>query len=283
MPALIKALDEGYDMAIGSRFKGKMAKGAMSFSHRYIGNPILTTILNLFFKSHISDAHSGFRAIKRVVLIGLGLRTTGMEFASEMIVAALREKIKIKELPITYHPRIGESKLNPFPDAWRHIRFMLLFSPTWLFVVPGLILFLGGFICLVLTALGQLVFLGHAFDLHAMILFIFCALLGFQIVNLGLFAKTFSWLEAFVKKDKILDKFYGKLNLEKGIVVGFCVFMVGFLPSLRILINWIASGFGPLNDTKIALIGLFLMVIGIQVVFSSFFLSLLGMPRKYKQ
>ncbi len=278
--SLIKEINKGYDLVIGSRFKGQICKGAMSFSHRYIGNPVLTTLLNIFFKSRISDAHSGFRAITRKSLDRLNLKSLGMEFASEMIVTALREKLKIQEVPITYYPRKGGSKLNSFPDAWRHIRFMLLFSPDWLFMVPGLILFFMGFLALVLAGLESFVLFGHRFDVHAMILFTFVSLVGFQIINLGLFAKTYSYLEGFIKEDKLLEKFYNMFVLEKGILLGVLSLISGLFINGIIFFQWIKTGFGPLNEVKISLVGLLLMVVGIQTIFSSFFLSLLGLPRK---
>ncbi len=279
IPKLLEELDKGYDLVIGSRFKGKILKGAMSFSHRYIGNPILTTILNVFFNSHVSDAHSGFRGITKKALGRLELRTTGMEFASEMIISALREKLKIKEIPITYYSRKGESKLNALPDAWRHVRFMLLFSPNWLFIIPGFVFFGGGFLALILSIFGKFVFLGHKFDIHAMILFAFFSLLGFQIINLGLFAKTYGWIEGFEKKKVLLKKFYKKFNLEKGILLGGITFSLGFFPGAYIVLKWVKAGFGPLSEAKFCLLWLLLMVIGIQIIFSSFFLSLLGMPK----
>jgi glycosyltransferase involved in cell wall biosynthesis len=281
-PRLIQGLKQGYDLVIGSRFKGNMVKGAMSFSHRYVGNPILTTILNLFFRSKISDAHSGFRAIKKEALKRLDLQTTGMEFASEMIVSALREKLKILEVGITYHPRKGVSKLSPFIDAWRHMRFMLLFSSTWLFIIPGMVFFSAGFLALLLSGVGKLALFGHRFDIHAMVFFAFFALLGFQIVNLGFFAKTYSLTEGFIKQDRLLEKFHSRLNLEKGILIGWVVFISGFSGSVYIFIRWMQAGFGPLNEVRLSLIGLLLMVIGIQTIFSSFFLSLLGLPKKTK-
>jgi len=277
IPKFIEALDEGYDLVIGSRFKGKILKGAMSFSHRYIGNPILTAFLNIFFGSKLSDAHSGLRAFTKAVFNKLDLKTTGMEFASEMIVSALRKNIKIKEVPITYYPRRGKSKLKPLFDAWRHLRFMLIFSPNWLFIFPGLGLFAGGFLALLLSGWGGLTILGHRFDIHAMIFFAFFSLLGFQMVNLGLFAKTYSFLEGFEKEDTSLKKFYGRFNLETGICLGSIAFTLGFIGSIYIVLKWIKSGFGPLNEAKLCILGLLL---GIQVIFSSFFLSLLGLPKK---
>lgn len=279
MPELIKTLDQGYDFAIGSRFMGKMKKGAMSFTHRYIGNPILTAVLNVFFKSKVSDAHSGFRALKKEILQKLQLKTLGMEFASEMIVSALREKVRIKEVPITYYPRKGISKLDPIADAWRHMRFMLLFSPDWLFMLPGLSLFLIGFVALLLASMGKLIFLGHRFDVHAMIFFSFFSFLGFQIVNLGVFAKTYSLLEGFVKKDFLLEKIWKMFRLEKGILAGLILFIVGLAAGTYVFLVWVITGFGELNQARLGLLGVFFMILGIQIIFSSFFLSLLGIPK----
>lgn len=277
IPLLLERLDTDSEFVIGSRFLGKMTKGAMSFSHKYIGNPILTTMLNLYFKARISDAHSGFRAIKRSVFDRLNLKTTGMEFASEMIVAALREKVKIVEVPITYHPRIGTSKLNSMVDAWRHIRFMLLFSPDWLFLVPGYFLFFGGFVAMLFAGWGKLVFMGHSFDIHAMIFFSFFALLGFQIISMGIFAKTYGLVEGLIKKDSMVSMMWKYFDLEKGLFLGALVFLAGLLGFGYILIQWLRVGFGPLNQIKLAIVVLTFMFCGIQTIFSSFLLSLLGL------
>ena len=275
IPSLLEGLDKGYDFVIGSRFRGKILKGAMPFANRYIGNPILTGLLNIFYKSKISYAHSGFRALTKKALDKLGLKTTGMEFASEMIVAAFRENLKILEVPIIYHPRGGESKLNPFYDAWRHVKFLLLFSPTYLFLIPGGILFILGLFVLVFSGWGKLVILGHKFDIHAMIFASIIALLGFQIINLGIYAKAYSFLEGLAVRDKTLARLYHVFNLEKGIALGALFFIIGAFLSLYIVFKWIGSGFGPLNEIKAALVGLIFLVIGIQTIFSSFFLSLL--------
>jgi len=282
MKYLLDSINEGNGFVVGSRFKGSILKGAMPFLNRYIGNPVLTGFLNLFYKANISDAHSGFRAVKKDILKRLELRTTGMEFASEMIVKALKEGIKIKEVPITYSSRKGESKLNPLSDAWRHMRFMLLFSPDWLFMVPGLTLFLGGASALVVTGAGWFSLFGHRFDIHAMVFFTFFALAGFQIVNLGLFAKTYSLIEGFDKGNKLLALFYRNFNLEKGIIIGLCFLGIGSISGIYIVSKWIETGFGSLNELKLSLLFLLFMVVGLQIIFSSFFLSLLGLSKNGK-
>lgn len=280
IPKLIKLLDEGSDMAIASRFMGKMQKGAMSFSHRYIGNPILTTMLNVFFRSKMSDCHSGFRAFKLDVIRGLGLQTTGMEFASEMIVAALREKIKIKEIPTVYRARIGESKLNGIVDAWRHIRFLLLFSPDWLFLLPGTLFFVVGLVGLLLSGFGKLVFAGHVFDVHAMICFAFFILTGFQIINLGLYAKKYALTNNFIKSDRMMTAFEKLFKLESGLIIGGASLLAGFVGMVIVVSRWISAGMGPLNEVMACLLSLLLFVCGIQVLFSAFFLSLLNIKRR---
>ncbi len=279
---LLDSINEGNDFVVGSRFKGSILKGAMPFLNRYIGNPVLTGFLNLFYKADISDAHSGFRAVKKDILKRLELRTTGMEFASEMIVKALKEGIRIKEVPITYSPRKGESKLSPLSDAWRHMRFMLLFSPDWLFMIPGLTLFLCGISALIVTGSGWFSLFGHRFDIHAMVFFTFFSLAGFQIINLGLFAKTYSFIEGFDKENRLLTVFYRNFNLEKGIIIGSSFLGIGSVSGIYIVSKWIKTGFGPLSELKLSLLFLLFMVIGLQIIFSSFFLSLLGLSRNGK-
>ena len=281
IPSLVALLGSGAEMVLGSRLKGTIQKGAMPFSHRYIGNPVLTGLLNLFFRSSISDAHTGLRAISRQPLERLNLKTTGMEFASEMIVAALRARLRIKEIPIVYSARRGESKLNSVSDAWRHLRFMLLYSPTWLFLIPGMLLFCGGAGALVLSGWGKLVFFHHSFDIHAMVFFVLFCLLGSQVIMTGLYARAFSVREGFERHDIFLDTVGRFINLERGIVSGMALFLAGFAGSLYLVEKWIKINFnGPFSEIKLCLFCLLFMMIGIQVVFSSFFLSLLKIQRK---
>jgi glycosyltransferase involved in cell wall biosynthesis len=278
-PKLIKELEAGADMVLGSRFKGNILPGAMSFSHRYIGNPILSGILNLFFGSRISDCHSGFRAFTREAAQRLQLSTLGMEFASEMIVSALRHRLRIVEVPIIYHPRKGESKLESLSDAWRHIRFMLLFSPDWLFLAPGLTLFAGGLGLFLNTALGWLRLFGHVFDIHAMIFFAMFTLAGFQILATGLFAKAFAIREGFAAPSPLLEGFFRIFYLERALAWGGLMFLAGLAGSAYIVGLWVKIHFvGYFLMPKQSLFCVVLMIMGMQTMFSAFFISLLRLP-----
>lgn len=278
IPRFLKAI-ENADMVIGSRFKGKIMGGAMSWSHKYIGNPVLTFLLNLFFKSKISDAHSGFRAIRKEKLEQLELKTTGMELASEMIIKAIKKRFRIREIPINYHPRKGASKLRGFNDAWRHLRFMLLFSPTYLFMIPGVIMFILGLFIQLALLFGPIILFGLPFYIHPMIFGSFLTLAGFQIMFTGFFAKIylFTILE---EKSKFLERFFKTFNLEKGIALGILLFLLGLIIDLIVLLKWIQSNFGELSEIKTLIFALTLNVLGIQIIFNSFYLSILGIERK---
>jgi glycosyltransferase involved in cell wall biosynthesis len=276
----ILPLKEGYDFVIGSRFKGKIEKGAMPWLNRYIGNPILSGILRFFFKTEISDAHCGMRAFTKKAYKKMRLHSLGMELASEMIITALRENLKIKEIPINYSLRKGESKLIPVRDAWRHFSFMLIYSPTWLYLFPGLILFTVGLVLLFSLLYGPIVLLGHQWDTHIMVLASLSSILGIQIIMLGLFAKTFGVISSFLNEDKILSFIWRHFKLEKGILIGVSLLTFGFVFNLLIFNEWVMKHFGPLERVREAILGATFLIIGIQVVFSSFFLHMLGMKIK---
>lgn len=276
----ILPLKEGYDFVIGSRFKGKIKKGAMPWANRYIGNPVLSGILRFFFKTRISDAHCGMRAFTKKAYRKMQLHSLGMEFASEMVISALREQLKLCEIPITYNLRKGESKLIPIRDAWRHFSFMLIYSPTWLYLVPGLVLFLGGVIFLFLLLYGPVQFLGREWDMHIMVMASLSSILGVQIVMLGMFAKTFGVVSGFLKQDKTLQFLWKYFKLEKGIFIGIMLFTFGFFFNLLILREWLAVHFGPLERIREAILGATFIIIGIQAFFHSFFLHMLGIKIK---
>jgi glycosyltransferase involved in cell wall biosynthesis len=280
IPKFLDELKKGNEFVIGSRFKGKILPGAMPWLHRYIGNPVLSFILNRFFKLNISDSHCGMRAFTKDAFLRMRLRTTGMELASEMVINASKAKLKISEVPIVYHPRIGESKLRSFSDGWRHLRFMLMYSPTHLFLIPGLTLMFLGLISLAALSFGPLRIFGLTFDIHYMVVASFLAILGFQVVSLGLFAKQYSLSEQFETGDNTIIWLNRYFNLEKGITLGLILAGAGLVLYANILIKWIASGFGQLAEVRTGIFALTLMIIGIQIIFSSFFLSMLGIRRK---
>lgn len=275
----ILPLKEGYDFVIGSRFKGKIKKGAMPWANRYIGNPFLTLLLRFFFKSELSDVYSGMRAFRKKAYNKMNLISTGMEFALEMIVSALRLKLKIKEVPISYLPRRGISKLSPILDTWRSIRFMLLFSPNYLFLIPGLALFILGIIFVFLFLRDDVVIFGHPCGVHMMLVASLIAIIGFQIINTGIFAKSYSVAEGYINMDRMVTFFINHFNLEKGILFGLAFFLTGMAVNVRIFQTWAKSGFGELDRIRLGIFALTFVAIGIQAVVSAFFLSILNLKR----
>jgi len=270
----IEALREGNDLVIGSRFKGKILKGAMAWTNRYIGNPLLTGMIKIFFRANLSDTQSGYRGFSKDVYKKMDLKTTGMEFASEMIVHALKKKMKIKEVPITYYPRRGESKLSKFRDAWRHIRFILLYSPTYLFNLPGLVIFLAGAILMLRLLLGPIYFLGRAWDVHVMVFSGMLTILGWQILNIGLAAKVFT-SSIGLENSKTIRKMLNFFSLERGIVLGAFIVLIGVALIGYIFYVWMKNNFGYLAQVKTAIAALVAIVIGVQTIFSFFLFSVL--------
>ena len=249
----------------------------MPWHHRYIGNPVLTGLLNLFFRTGVNDAHCGMRALRRDVLPCLDLRTTGMEFASEMVIRAAKEKLTITEFPIEYHPRGGESKLSSFRDGWRHLRFLLVHSPNYLFIVPGLLLAGLGTLIVILVELG-VNFFGRQWGLHTLIGGTLLMIVGTQVLGLGLCAHAYGTY-FMNEKDPWFDRMRGRVRLEHGLLLGGAFMLVGIAMGAYVVITWISRGFGSLSEEKAAIIGGTLVVVGIQIFFSSFLLSILGLRR----
>jgi hypothetical protein len=272
----VDPLRRGYDLVIGNRFAGRMAKGAMTFSHRYIGNPILSGILRLFFHTTVRDAHCGMRAFTRASYPKMRLRTGGMEFASEMVINAAKSGLRITERPISYAPRIGESKLHTVRDGWRHLRFMLLYSPSHLFLLPGLLLLVLGLSVEVILFPGPVHISRVTFDVHTMMLGSVAALLGVQIIIIGLFARYFSLTEELDgEQDQVLQFLTRTFTLERGLMAGIAVFVLGFVVDAYVLVSWIANGMGPLALIRPTVVASTLLAIGAEIVFGSFFLSFL--------
>jgi glycosyltransferase involved in cell wall biosynthesis len=276
IPHFVEELDGGAELVMGDRMDN-IQPGAMPWLHRYIGNPLLSGLLNFFFRTGISDAHCGMRALRRDVLPRLDLRTTGMEFASEMVIRASKEHLKIAEFPIEYHPRGGESKLSSFRDGWRHLRFLLVHSPTHLFVVPGTLLAGLGTLILVIVAAG-VDFFGRAWGLHALIGGALLMIVGTQVVALGLCAHAYGTY-FMGEKDPWFDRMRARFRLEHGLLLGGVFMFIGVVMGAVIVATWISHGFGSLADEHLAVVAASLVIVGIQIFFSSFLLSILGLRR----
>jgi glycosyltransferase involved in cell wall biosynthesis len=276
IPRFVSELNDGAELVMGDRMDN-IQPGAMPWLHRYVGNPLLSGLLNFFFRTGVKDAHCGMRALRRDVLPRLDLRTTGMEFASEMVIRASKEHLKIAEFPIEYHPRGGESKLSSFRDGWRHLRFLLVHSPTHLFIVPGMLLAGLGTLILVFVGAG-LDFFGRAWGLHTLIAGSLLMIVGTQVLALGLCAHAYGTY-FMSEKDPWFDRMRARFRLEHGLLLGGVFMLLGIVMGAVIVATWILHGFGSLADEHLAVIAASLLIVGIQIFFSSFLLSILGLRR----
>ena len=276
----ITPLRDGYDLVMGDRLKGTILPGAMPWSHRWIGNPILSGILRLFFRTRISDSHCGMRSFTREAVEKMDLRTTGMEFASEIVVKALRVGLKIHEIPIVYHPRVGESKLIGLRDAWRHFRFMLLFSPSYLFLLPGLLLMALGAALILALAGGPRELFGHVWDFHPLLFGSLLLILGYNLVVFDVVAKAFSMGVGLADPRQWLQRLMSYFSLEKGLILGGLVFAGGLGIEIQIIYEWFRAGYPELMAVRGIAIGMTAMVLGIQTVFASFLVSLMQIQHR---
>ncbi|HVW18013.1 MAG TPA: glycosyltransferase family 2 protein [Solirubrobacteraceae bacterium] len=276
IPRFVSELDAGGELVIGDRMDN-IQPGAMHWANRYIGNPLLSGTLNLFFKTGVRDAHCGMRALRRDVLPRLDLRTTGMEFASEMVIRASKEGLDIREFPIQYHPRGGETKLSRLRDGWRHLRFLLVHSPTHLFVVPGLVLAVLG-VLVALTAVTQLSLFGRQWDIHTMVAGALLMIVGTQVLAMGLCAHAYGTYY-LGDKDPWFDRMRARFRLEHGLMLGGAIVLAGVALGAAILAIWIHRSFGELGEERLAVLAATLVIVGIQIFFSSFLLSILGLRR----
>jgi glycosyltransferase involved in cell wall biosynthesis len=275
--SFVDRLESGDDLVVGSRFNGKIHDDAMPFLNRFVGNPVLNGMLNLLFGVKVSDAHCGMRAVRRSALPGLDLHSTGMEFASEMVFKAFRRGLSVSEVPIEYFPRTGESKLNRFGDAWRHVRFMLLYSPSWLYLGPGGILLLLGLLGMVVLAAGPIDVLGRTWQIHTMLGFVALTLIGAQVIQLGVFARTYARVR-IGESDPLLERLGRRLKLEHGLLAGGLLILAALAILGTIFVAWALDGFATLRHEYATALGFTLFGLGLQVVFSAFFLALLVMP-----
>lgn len=281
----VEKLRDGYALVMGNRFKGGIIPGAMPPLHRYLGNPVLTTIGRLFFKSPCGDFHCGLRGFNRAAILNLDLRTTGMEFASEMVVKATLHGLPVTEVPTVLSPdgRSRPPHLRSWRDGWRHLRFLLLYSPRWLFLYPGALLMLAGLIIGLWLLPGERTVAGITFGIHTMLFAAAAVIVGFQAVNFAVFTKIFAISEGLLPEDPRLSRALRILTLEGGLVVGGLLFVVGIAGSVYALSGWGARSFGPLDPTRtmrVVIPSVTSLTLGFEIILSSFFLSILGMRRR---
>jgi glycosyltransferase involved in cell wall biosynthesis len=285
IPRFLEKLRAGYQLVMGNRFAGGIQPGAMPALHRYLGNPVLTAIGRLFFRAKCNDFHCGLRGFTRAAYESMTLRTTGMEFASEMVVKASLFDMPVCEVPTTLSPdrRAGKSHLRTWHDGFRHLRFLLLYSPRWLFLYPGLGLLLVG-LATAAWLLPSPRRIGHSvLDIHTLLYGAVAILTGSQAVMFAFFTKVFGITEGLLPEDPRLTRYFRVLSLERGLLVGAILLLGGIAVATYSAYLWSRAGFGPMNPlvlVRLVTAALVLIILGVEIVLSSFFLSILGLARK---
>jgi glycosyltransferase involved in cell wall biosynthesis len=277
----LERLREGDQLVMGNRFKGGIEEGAMPFLNRYLGNPVLSFIGRLLFPSSIGDFHCGLRGFRRDILPMLDLQSPGMEFASEMVVKATLNDLRISEVPTTLSPdlRSRPPHLRPWRDGWRHLRFLLLFSPRWLFFYPGLALMLIGATLMIALLPGSLTIFGTTFDVHTMVYASAMIVVGFQAILFAVFARIYAMTEGFLPEQPELDNLMKKVTLETGLLVGGVLILGGVALAVVVLAIWGGNGFNALDyreTLRVVIPSGTMLVLGVQTVLASLFLSILG-------
>jgi glycosyltransferase involved in cell wall biosynthesis len=276
IPRFVQSLDDGAQLVVGNRM-GSIAPGAMSLLSR-LGNPLLSGFLNVLHRTNIRDVHCGMRALRRDVLPALNLRTVGMEFASEMVIRATRERLDVREIPIELHPRVGSSKLSPFRDGWRHLRVILVYNPTFLFLLPGAVMFLAGSLITLLVFVHVPVF-GRNLYTHSLIVGCLLILLGVQAIGLGLSARAFG-VYFISEQDELFQKLRSRLRLEHGLALAALV-GIGGLALIGIVIGrWASTDFGTLREERLAILAATVVSVAAQIFFTSFLVSIIGLRRR---
>lgn len=273
----LEKLRGGYDLVMGNRFKGGIKPDAMPFLHKYLGNPVLTWLGKLFFRSPCDDFHCGLRGFRKQAILSLNLRTTGMEFASEMVVKSTLNGLKITEVPTTLSPdgRSRKPHLRTWRDGWRHLRFLLLYSPRWLFLYPGFFLMIVGLISTIILLYSPRV--------HSLLYSATAIIIGFQLVNFAIFTKVYAIQEGLLPQDKKLLKFIDSFTLEQGLIFGTILFLIGGITSILALFRWESVGFGSLNPVptmRLIIPSVTAIALGLQVIFASFFFSIFQLKTK---
>jgi hypothetical protein len=276
IPRFLAELDKGADLVMGNRMDN-IQPGAMPWMNRYIGNPVLSGFLKMLYRTPVRDAHCGMRALRRDALARLDLRTDGMEFASEMVIRASKANLNVSEFPIALHRRGGESKLNPFSDGWRHLRLMLLYNPTFLFLLPGLTLVIAG-AAINAGSFAGVSFFGHSLELHAFIGGSLLVAVGTQLIAFGLSGRVYA-VNHLGDTDPWLERQMGRFRLEHGLLLGSFITLAGVILGSVVVVEWLASGLGRLAQERVTTLGATLVIVGVQVFFTSFLLSLLSLRR----
>jgi glycosyltransferase involved in cell wall biosynthesis len=281
----VEALRGGADLVMGNRFAGGIEPGAMPALHRYLGNPVLTAVGRVLFRSPVKDFHCGLRGFRRDAILELDLRTTGMEFASEMVVKATLNNLNIVEVPTTLSPdgRSRAPHLRTWRDGWRHLRFLLLYSPRWLFLYPGMVLFLVGLVMGGVLLTGPIQIGEHALDVSALIYSMAAVLIGFQAMLFAAFSRAFVANEGLMPPSPGMQKAFKVLNLERGLIIGLLMLVLGVGMAIYGFIHWGSSDFGALNTrdaVRLAIPAATLSVLGVETIMGSFFLSVLGLSRR---
>ncbi|PKK15516.1 MAG: glycosyltransferase family 2 protein [Thermomonospora sp. CIF 1] len=284
MPFL-KELRDGADLVMGNRFKGGIEPGAMPPLHRYLGNPVLSFIGRLFFGSKIGDFHCGLRAFRRDSILRLGLQTGGMEFASEMVVRATLAGYDIREVPTTLS-KDGRSRpphLNTWRDGWRHLRFLLLYSPRWLFLIPGLLFMLIGLAAGIALSFGPVRVGDVAFDVDTLVGAGAAMVIGFQAVLFALFTKVYAMEEGFLPRDRRVDRLVAWWTMERGLVLGGLLALAGLAGLVASLLHWRVNNFGeldPRQSLRMVVPSATALVMSFQAIFASMFVSILYIRRR---
>jgi glycosyltransferase involved in cell wall biosynthesis len=270
-------LDQKADFVIGNRMNN-IQPGSMPALHRYIGNPLLSFMLRVLFRSNqVHDAHCGLRAISHVSYRELNCVTTGMEFASEMVISAIRKNLRVEERDIVYHPRLGESKLRSFQDGWRHVRFMMLHSPAMILLFPGILFWVVSLILAAPLAFGPIFLEGRAVDIHFMMMAGLINIVSMQVMTMGMLAKASAHIRG-VRFDPVIAWFYRWFSFEKFSVLAGSLFLMGFLVSAAIIIQWVGSGFGTLDKARPLFFAALALINGVQIGLASYLFSVLALP-----
>jgi Glycosyl transferase family 2 len=284
LESFLAKLREGSDLVMGNRFAGGIAPGAMPFLHRYLGNPVLSLIGRTFFRSGIRDFHCGLRGLRRDAILALDLRTSGMEFASEMVVRAALNRLAIAEVPTTLavDGRSRPPHLRTWSDGWRHLRFLLMFSPRWLFLYPGAVLFALGLLATLVLLPGPLMLTRRfGLDDHTFLVATIAILVGVQVVGFGVIARHFAAANGLLPRSKSLDRLMSRVSLERGLLVALALMCGGICGVAWSLWQWAALDFGPLTVpevTRVLTLSLVLIATAVQLAFTVFLLGIIDLP-----